>query len=215
MGHDRASSCLVSQEFRTLQSIHQHFRRDSHGKVTDPQNRRSIEFAALVKGKQLSQTLPAEDPLIPAADWKVAGQSTPKVDGRDFVTGRHRYPYDQTLPNMLYGKVLRPPAFDATLKSTDTKTAEKMGVTVVQDGNFIGVAASTTQVAEAAIAGIRAEWKSEPQISNKQLFDYLRKDATQGKDPSGDGDHYETGSVDQAMRPVFSAAGTVAFRLLK
>jgi len=170
-----------------------------HGKVTDPQNRRSIEFAALVKGKQLSQTLPAEDPLIPAADWKVAGQSTPKVDGRDFVTGRHRYPYDQTLPNMLYGKVLRPPAFDATLKSTDTKTAEKMGVTVVQDGNFIGVAASTTQVAEAAIAGIRAEWKSEPQISNKQLFDYLRKDATQGKDPSGDGDHYETGSVDQAI----------------
>ena len=170
-----------------------------HGTVTDPQTHRSLEYAALVKGQQLSQTLPAEDPLIPAANWKVAGQSAPKVNGRDFVTGRHRYPYDQMLPNMLYGKVLRPPSFSATLASADMKAAEKMGATVVQDGNFVGVAASTTQAAEAAIAAIRADWKSEPQISNKELFDYLRKDASQGKDPSRDGDNYETGSVDQAL----------------
>jgi isoquinoline 1-oxidoreductase len=100
---------------------------------------------------------------------------------------------------MLYGKVLRQPSFNATLVSADTKTAEQMGATVVRDGNFVGVAAPSTQAAEAAIAAIHAEWKSEPQISNKELFDFLRKDATQGKDPSGDGDHYETGSVDQAM----------------
>src|SRR5438309_2847624 len=100
---------------------------------------------------------------------------------------------------MLYGKVLRQPSFNATLVSADTKTAEQMGATVVLDGNFVGVAAPSTQAAEAAIAAIHAEWKSEPQISNKELFDFLRKDATQGKDPSGDGDHYETGSVDQAM----------------
>ena len=55
------------------------------------------------------------------------------------------------------------------------------------------------RLAAAAVAAIHAEWKSEPQISNKELFDYLRKNAKDGKDPSGDGDHYETGSVDQAM----------------
>lgn len=171
-----------------------------NGKVTDLKNHRSLEYAALTKGQQLTQALPAEDPLIPAANWKVAGQSTPKVDGRDFVTGRHRYPADQKLPDMLYGKVLRPPAFNGTLVSADTKKAEQMGATVVQDGNFLGVAASSTQAAEAAVAAIHAEWKSEPQISNKELFDYLRKDAAQGKDPSGDGDNFETGSVDQAMK---------------
>jgi isoquinoline 1-oxidoreductase len=63
----------------------------------------------------------------------------------------------------------------------------------------VGVAAPSSQAAEAAITAIHAEWKSEPQISNKELFEFLRKDAAQGKDPSGDGDHYETGSVDQAM----------------
>ena len=170
------------------------------GKVSDPKNHRSTEYATLIKGQQLTQTLPAEDPLIPATDWKIAGQSTPKVDGHDFVTGRHKYPSDQKLPNMLYGKVLRPPAFKATIVSADTKLAEQMGATVVRDGNFIGVAASSTQAAEAAVAAIHAEWKSEPQISNKELFDYLRKDATQGKDPSGDGDNIEIGSMEQGLR---------------
>ncbi len=171
-----------------------------HGKVSDPQNHRSVEYSVLTKGQQLTQLLPAEDPLIPAADWKVAGKSVGKVDGRDFVTGRHRFPSDQNLPNMLYGKVLRPPAFKATLVSADTRPAEQLGATVVRDGNFLGVAASTTQAAEAAIAAIHADWKTEPQIANKELFDYLRKDAAQGKDPSGDGDHFETGSVDQGLQ---------------
>ena len=169
------------------------------GKITDPQGKRSVEYAALMKGQQLTETLPAEDPLIPAANWTVAGKSTPKVDGREFVTGQHRYPSDQTLPEMLYGKVLRPPAFDATVVSVDTQKAEQMGASVVRDGNFIGAAAPSSQLAETAVAAIHAEWKSEPQISNKELFDYLRKNTTEGKDPTGDGDRYDTGSVDQAM----------------
>ena len=171
----------------------------SNGKIDDPKSNRSIEYTALLKGQQITQSISADQPLIPATEWRVAGLPAPKIDGRDFVTGKHRYPSDQKLPNMLYGKVLRPPSFNATLVSVDTKKAEEMGATVVQDGNFIGVAASSTQAAEAAIAAIHAEWKSEPQISNKELFDFLRKDAAQGNDPSGDGDHYETGSVDQAM----------------
>ncbi|HKV77214.1 MAG TPA: molybdopterin cofactor-binding domain-containing protein, partial [Candidatus Sulfotelmatobacter sp.] len=171
----------------------------SDGKIVDPKSNRSIEYAALLKGQQITQSISADQPLTPATDWKVAGQPALKIDGRDFVIGKHRYPSDQKLPNMLYGKVLRPASFNATLVSADTKKAEQMGATVVQDGNFVGVAAPSTQAAEAAIASIHAEWKPEPQISNKELFDFLRKDATQGKDPSGDGDHYETGSVDQAM----------------
>ena len=171
----------------------------SDGKIVDPKSNHSIQYAVLLKGQQITQSISADQPLTPATEWKVAGQPALKVDGRDFVTGKHRYPSDQKLPNMLYGKVLRQPSFNATLVSADTKTAEQMGATVVLDGNCVGVAAPSTQAAEAAIAAIHAEWKSEPQISNKELFDFLRKDATQGKDPSGDGDHYETGSVDQAM----------------
>ena len=171
----------------------------ANGKITDPQGNRSVEYAALTKGQQLTQELPAEDPLISAADWRVAGQSTPKIDGRDFVTGRHRYPSDQKIPDMLYGKVLRPAAFGATLTSLDTQKAEQMGVTVVHDGDFVGVAAPSSKLAESAVGAIRADWKTEPQPSNKELFDYLRKNTTEGHDVTGDGDTYSIGSVDQAL----------------
>jgi nicotinate dehydrogenase subunit B len=169
------------------------------GKITDPQSKRSVEYAALVKGQQLTQNLPAEDPLSPATNWTVAGQSIPKVDGREFVTGRHRYPSDQKLPDMWHGKILRPPSFGATLLSLDKQKAEQMGATVVRDGNFVGVAAPSVQVASAAVAALHAEWKQEAQPSNKELFEYLKKNPTEGHDPTGDGDRYEIVSVDQGL----------------
>jgi len=148
----------------------------SDGQVFDPQTKRSLRYAQIVKGQQITQMLPAEDPLIPASDWKIAGQPLPKVNGRDFVTGKHRYPSDETLPGMLYGKVARPTAFNATLVSAETRAAEQLsGVTVVRDGNFVGVAAPTSAIAEQALSLIRLQWKAEPQPSNAELFEYLKK----------------------------------------
>jgi len=169
------------------------------GKVRDPRSNRSAEYAALVKGQELTQSIPAEDPLEPAASWSILGQSATKVDGRDFVTGKHRYPSDQKLPDMWYGKVLRPPSFGATLVSVDLKNAEQMGAIAVHDGNFVGVAAPSSALASAAIAAVHAEWKTEPQPSSQELFDYLKKNPAQGKDPTGDGDRFDLGNVDQAF----------------
>lgn len=170
------------------------------GKITDSTSKRSIEYATLVKGKQLTETLPAEDPLIPAAQWAVAGRSFPKVDGRNFVTGKHRYPSDQKLQDMLYGKVLRPPSFGATLSSLDTSEAEKIpGVIVVHDGNFVGVAAPSAEIASRALDVIRAEWKSQPQISNQELFEYLKKNPAEGSGPLESAFKYETGSMEKAL----------------
>jgi nicotinate dehydrogenase subunit B len=170
------------------------------GKITDSENKRSVEFAALVKGRQLTETLPADDPLTPAAQWTVAGQPLPKVNGRDFVTGKHRYPCDQKLPDMFYGKIVRPASFGATLVSVDTKEAEQIpGVTVVHDGDFIGVAASSPETASRAASAIRAEWKSQPQISQKELFGYLKKNPVEGSGPLESPFRHETGSVDKAF----------------
>ena len=173
------------------------------GRVTDKTTQKSVEYAALVKGQQLMETLPAEDPLAPASEWTVAGKSLPKVDGRDFVTGKHQYPSDQKLPDMLYGKVVRPSAFNATLVSLDTRAAEQIpGVTVVHDGNFVAVAAPSSTIARNAAAAIRAEWKSDPQPSNKGLFEYLKKNSVP-RDPEGEhGDPmpYRSGSVETAMK---------------
>ncbi len=169
------------------------------GKISDPQLKRSITYAELVQGKQLTQSIPIEEPLTPAAQWTVAGQPIPKVDARDFVTGKHRYPSDQKLPGMIYGKVVRPDAFNATLVSAYTSEAAKIpGVTVVRDGNFIGVAAPDEATAARAAAAINAQWKSEPQPSNKNLFEYLKNNLLETKNSEGN-NRYEVGSVEQAL----------------
>ncbi|MGB8752259.1 MAG: molybdopterin cofactor-binding domain-containing protein, partial [Candidatus Sulfotelmatobacter sp.] len=73
------------------------------------------------------------------------------------------------------------------------------GVTLVHDGNFVGVAAPSAEIATRAVGAIHAEWKAEPQPSSKELFEYLKKTATPGNDPTGDGSRYEVGSVEKAM----------------
>jgi nicotinate dehydrogenase subunit B len=147
-------------------------------KVTDPASGRSLKYAELARGKTLAQNLPAEDPITPATHWTVAGKPIPKVDGRSFVTGRHQYTTDIWLPGMLYGKVLRPPSFGATLVSCDDTAAKAMpGVVVVRDGDFVGVAAPSAHEAQRALDAIRAQWKEVPQISNKEIFSYLKQNA--------------------------------------
>jgi CO/xanthine dehydrogenase Mo-binding subunit len=168
-------------------------------KVFDSASNRSATYSQLVHGRQITELLPAEDPLIPATQWRVAGQPLTKVDGQDFVTGKHRYPADLNLPNMLYGKVVRPTAFNAQLISADTHDAEQMpGVTVVRDGNFVAVAAATSALATKAASAIRAEWKAEAQPSNKNLFEYLRANQVSGEE-RGDGSHFETGNVESVF----------------
>jgi CO/xanthine dehydrogenase Mo-binding subunit len=169
------------------------------GKVTDPASGRSVDYGELTKGQKLARAIPAEDPLTPATDWKVMGTSLAKVNGRDFVTGGHRYPSDIKLDGMLYGKVLRPPAFGATLASLDAHAAEASpGVTVVHDGDFVGVAAPTPELAERALSLLHAEWKSDEtsQPSNRDLFEYLKKNPEEGSGFERNSTH-SVGSLDK------------------
>lgn len=170
----------------------------SNGEISHRESNRSITYAELLKGRELTQTVPADEKLIAPASWKVAGQSARKRDGRDFVTGKHRYPADQTLPGMLHGKVVRQASFNASLVSAETGGAENIpGVTVVRDGNFLGVTAGDVATAMRAANAIKVEWKSSPQLSNAGFFDALKK-ASQEK--SNGETSYEVGSVEKALQ---------------
>ncbi len=164
------------------------------GRVSDPAAHRSVPYEVLAKGQTLAQAIVEGDPLTPATQWKIEGTSAPKVHGRDFVTGRHTFPADTILPGMLFGKVLRPAAFGATLTALDAAAAQAVpGVTVVHDGDFVGIAAPSELEATRAIAAIHAEWKTSPQISNRELFDYLKKNAEPGRERD------EKGNVEAAL----------------
>jgi isoquinoline 1-oxidoreductase len=79
---------------------------------------------------------------------------------------------------MVFGKVLRPAGYNATLVSADTSAAEKIpGVQVVRDGDFVGVVADDVWTAEQALLKIDAKWQVPAQISNAELFEALKKGA--------------------------------------
>jgi nicotinate dehydrogenase subunit B len=151
-----------------------------NGKITNPTTGDVLNFAELARGDTLAKVVVEEDPLRPPSDWTVCGEPIPKIDGREFVTGKHRYTRDLRLPGMLCGKLLRPPAFGATLISVDLSAVQAMpGVIVVHDGSFVGVVAPTEHQAEKAIAAIHAQWKTAPQISDRQLFTYFKENTEQ------------------------------------
>ena len=111
------------------------------------------------------------------------GVSTARPNSRDLVTGGHRYPSDVAREGMLYGKILRAPAYGATLESVELSAAEAMkDVVVVREGEFVGCAAPTSLLAAQAIAAVgkTARWKRVSQVSDKELFSHLKKNARTG-----------------------------------
>ncbi len=182
------------------------------GKISKAGGAESVSFGELTQGKRLVKSVGHEGSATPATEWKIAGTSVPKVDAREFVTGKHKYSSDMALPGMLHGRVLRPSAFHATLESIDTTAAEAMaGVKVVRDGDFVGVTAPDFLAAEHAVDAIQARWKSGPQVSSTDLFDHLRKTAGAA---SGRGGGDEAGSVEEGMQAASSklqATYTVAY----
>src|SRR6202162_4008906 len=168
----------------------------SGGKISNPATSQALAYGELTRGQTLVRVIGADPAVSPAREWKVAGRPAPKVDGRDFVTGKHQYTSDLTRPGMLHGKVLRPAGFKAAFVSLDAGQAEKIpGVRVVRDGDFVGVVAPDLWTAERAMAAIRTQWNVPPQPSGKELFEYLKKnEETGGRDA-----RQIKGSVEQGM----------------
>jgi len=172
--------------------------RAANAKLTDSASGRSLSYGSLARGKTLAQNLPAEDPVTLPADWTVAGKPIPKVDARDFVTGRHQYTPDLHPSGMLRGKVLRPPSFGATIASCDDSAAKSLpGITIVRDGDFVAASASTEREAAAALAAIRAKWTElAPKSSSREIFSYLKNNA---ETKVNDRHHTQKGSVEAAL----------------
>jgi len=167
------------------------------GKVNDPRNVRSLAYGELTRGEELVKTVSSEESLTPPAEWKIAGTAVPKAEGRDFVTGKHKFPSDTTRPEMMFGAVLRPDGFNATLASLDASAAEKLpGVKVVRDGDFIGLVAPDAFAAQHALSALQAKWNVPSQPSNQGLFAYLKNNPESSRD---DGPQHVSGSVAQAM----------------
>ncbi len=145
------------------------------GKLRNNTSGESVEFGELARGQKLVKTIDGRT-LTPPNEWKLLGASAPKVNARYMVTGAHRYPSDVVRPNMLMGRVLRPPALQAKLKSFDAKGASDIqDVLIVHEGNFVGAVAPDEVTLSRGLSAIKTEWSTEEQPLSGELFDLLRK----------------------------------------
>jgi len=173
------------------------------GRVTRRGSSDGASIGELVAGKPLVATVTDDVHLAAPVDWQVAGKPVPKVDAVAFVTGRHEYVSDIRRPGMGHGRVIRPPKFGATITTVDASAAQALpGVTVVRDGDFLGVVAGTTEDAARAAELVKVTWSGGGGRSSSTLFEDLRASA---KPPEESGFH--RGDVDGALG---SAARTFA-----
>jgi CO/xanthine dehydrogenase Mo-binding subunit len=147
---------------------------------------RSLSYGDLTKGQALSGTIPANPVTDPRDKWQVRGTPIKKVDGRAFVTGGHDYTPDITRPGMLHGRVVRPDGYGGTLGEVDASRAKAMpGVTVVRDGDFLGVVAPTERAAARAAVAVQATWTVPAgQPSSETIYDYLKKNPDRNPQPA-------------------------------
>jgi CO/xanthine dehydrogenase Mo-binding subunit len=162
------------------------------GKVIHAATNREQSYADLASAddatKAFGETIPTGINLTPVKEWNIMGVPTPRPNRRDLVTGDHQYPSDIVRPGMMYGKILRPPSFGlnskpAKLKLVDLGPAQAMeGVVVVQDGQFVGVAAPSTYLANQAIEALAgtADWEHPVHPASDELFAHLEKTAKGG-----------------------------------
>jgi len=173
-----------------------------NGTIKHQATKRTMTYGYLAKSKDVAgafaQTIDSDVILTPVDEWEVLGTAVPRPNWRDLVTGAHRYPSDIVRPNMLYGKILRPPSYGATLKSIDLSKARAMkDVVVVREGQFVGCAAPSSFRAAQALEVVAktAFWKTISHVSSKDLFSHLKKNAR-----SGGRSHPRTsGSIDKGL----------------
>ena len=166
------------------------------GRVVGAQGR-AVSYGELTKGQKLTGAIPAETVVAPPPQWTLRGTAQKKVNGRDFVTGRHAYTPDVVRSGMQYGRVIRPDGYAGTLVSADDSRARAMaGVVVVRDGEFLGVVAPSERVARRAGSAVTAEWRMPvDHPSSTTIFEHLRKTAQPG---TGRNAPTATGDVVQA-----------------
>jgi isoquinoline 1-oxidoreductase len=152
----------------------------------------------LVPGVRRAEVVEHDVRLTPATDWHLAGHGVARGDPAA-VTGAKRFTSDLSRPGMGHARILRPPQFGAHLRSADVAVARAMpGVTVVVDGDFVGVVAPSPGAARRAIEAIHAEWDPVETVSEADLVSHLRAHPAEVEGWGGTYAH-ESGDYERAI----------------
>ncbi|MBR0756650.1 xanthine dehydrogenase family protein molybdopterin-binding subunit [Bradyrhizobium jicamae] len=153
------------------------------GTISGPGNVRT-SYWELAEDVDLKREATAGASAKAIAQRSLAGHSVERLDIPDKVFGRPPFIQDQVLPNMLYGRVLRPDNARASLialKDETTRTTAGL-VAIVRDGRFCGVVSETENGAEIALQalGKAAVWSEGDALPDENdLASFLKAEPSE------------------------------------
>jgi nicotinate dehydrogenase subunit B len=150
----------------------------SDGTITDPAGGRQTSYWQLMGGQPFGRRITGLGQPKLAQTHRLVGQPAAQLDLSRKVSGKPCYVHDMVLPGMVHGRVVRPPAYEARLRSFDETAVYQLPgvIEVVQDGSFLAVIAAREEQAVAAreVLQAGAVWHNETSLPPQaELFDHL------------------------------------------
>ena len=131
---------------------------------------RTTAYADLVRGDHVELRISGTAPLKPAEDYRLVGKGAARVDIPAKATGELTYVHDMRVPDMLHGRVIRPPyagldcgdfVGNSLLEVDESSIAHIPGiVAVVVIRDFVGVVALREEQAIKAAQALKITWKA-------------------------------------------------------
>jgi CO/xanthine dehydrogenase Mo-binding subunit len=157
------------------------------GMVMDPATESQVSYWELMGGRRFAQAATGQALPKSPQSYRVVGAPVPRLDLPAKVAGEAYFVDDMVLPNMVHGRIVRPPSPQARLLELDSRAVEQLPglVAVVRDGSFLGVVAEREETAIAAAEMLRAaaRWSTHtpsPHLADdQQVYEQLLHSPTQ------------------------------------
>jgi CO/xanthine dehydrogenase Mo-binding subunit len=148
-------------------------------------NGRRATVASLLGDRRLGLKVNPNAPLKNPSTYTVVGKPILRADVPGKCTAKHPYLQDLTLPGMLHGRVVRPPAIGAKLLSVDESSIRAIpDVRVIRIENFLGVVAKDEWAAVRAAKEIKAAWSDWQGLPGSEGLDHYVRQAPVQRDQS-------------------------------
>ncbi len=137
-----------------------------------------VTYGQLIGGERFNLMVNADAVPKDPSQYTVLGTSVPRYEIPAKMTGEFQYVQHVRLPNMLHGKVVRPPVVGATVIDVDEHSVEHLpgNVRVVRVNDFVGVVADKEWQALQAAMALQVTWSEGVALPPRaDFYNYLRQ----------------------------------------